>query len=582
MPLRLPAVLRRRRPPDLLYAADERPPALAWLILAAQHAGTALALTAYALVAASVAGLSPQDTRSFLALSILAMAVATLLQSWGGRTGSASLLVHIPAPGMLGFTGAALAAHGPGGLFAVGLVTGAVALAVSLCVDRLRSLFPPSVAGAVVCLVGLSLVPGALRNASGLGLQGAGVAPAALAMSGVTLAVIVGVIVWGGRRASVFGLALGMFAGVAMAIVLDGLPVAADAGGVPWLALPAPGLPSLAFDPMLLIGVALTATLSQLDVFGGAVMLQRMDDADWRRVDLPRAAAALRAGGLANLLGGCVGAQPVGLSSANIGLCHVTRCTSRWVGLGCGLLLAVVACMPKVALALTLVPGAVLGGVQIYAAAYLMVSGMQLIVSRALDVRAHCVVGLSLLVGVGLMSVPLLAQQGPGWLQQVTASGFVAGGLVAVIGNLLTRLGVASRARLQLDPATDGRALTDWMQGCAARWGVRRDVAPRVAQAGLEALEWLRAAGRAPSQVEFHFDELRLRLVFRHAGPALPLRRATAFDALLPDLREALQDDAALDRAMARVPAALVSRLADRVSVHTGARGAELRLAFEH
>ncbi len=52
--LQLPALPRFQRPPELLYAADERPPLPTLAGLALQHVATALALVAYVLAAAKI------------------------------------------------------------------------------------------------------------------------------------------------------------------------------------------------------------------------------------------------------------------------------------------------------------------------------------------------------------------------------------------------------------------------------------------------------------------------------------------------------------------------------------------------
>src|SRR5690606_34242870 len=99
--LRLPALPARRRPPDLVYAAGERPPAGALLLLGAQHAATAMAFIAYVLVAARMAGLDRVATQTMVAMTLLGMALCTALQAWGGRWGSGALLVHMPNPFMI-------------------------------------------------------------------------------------------------------------------------------------------------------------------------------------------------------------------------------------------------------------------------------------------------------------------------------------------------------------------------------------------------------------------------------------------------------------------------------------------------
>src|SRR3546814_14216876 len=105
-----------------------------------------------------------------------------------------------------------------------------------------------------------------------------------------------------------------------------------------------------------------------------------------------------------------MGAYPSAISSANIALSHISRSTSRWVGLLTALLLALIAFLPQVTLALTLIPTPVIGAVELYAAAYLIVSGIELVTSRAMDSRGIFLIGLSFVMGMGVIFLPAIGR----------------------------------------------------------------------------------------------------------------------------------------------------------------------------
>ena len=116
--LRLPpSSPSRRRPPDLVYAADERPGTGALLGLALQHAATALGLIAYVLASARIAGLSVQDTSSLVTATVLGIVWAYLVRFTAVALQSVqSGYARVPASlddsaRMLGTTGAGLAAR---------------------------------------------------------------------------------------------------------------------------------------------------------------------------------------------------------------------------------------------------------------------------------------------------------------------------------------------------------------------------------------------------------------------------------------------------------------------------------------
>lgn len=581
---RLSATAPRRRVPDLVYAASERPPPAALVVLAVQHAGTAIAFVAYVLVVAALAGLGRSATQSLVTMTLLGMALATALQAWGGRTGSGTLLVHIPSPFMIGLMVPLLAAHGVGGSAGLALVYGATALAMAPLMRHLRPLFPPPVVGVVICMGGVALVAPSVR-------QALAVAPghwqpdgASALIAAVTLGGIVVLSVWGGRL-RLLALLLAMLAGVVVAALLGRLEDLASLQSAPVLALPGVVKPVFALSPSMMVGVVLVSVLTQLDTLGSVTMMDKMDDADWKRADMQMIAGGIRAAGLSDLVTGVLGGMPTATSSANIALAHATRSTARLVGLASAALLLAVALLPQLTLALTLMPEPVLGAVGLYAAGFLMVSGMELATSRALDSRAIFAIGLSLCGGLAVLQMPQLADQVPESLRMLARDGFVVAGVLVVTLNLLFRAGTSRRASWR--PAADGTThhsdLTDFVETQGARWGARRAVVQRAALGVLEASEAIAGAGRQLLQLSGHFDEFNLDLTLHHSGPPLPLTAAAAAPTPTADWLED-GNEQAMEAALAQMSARLLQQLADRVrsAPDTQTGGAVLKLHFEH
>lgn len=585
--LKLPASAPAKRPADLAYAATEKPPALALGGLAIQHAATALALIAYVLATAQISGLDGATTRGMVTATILGMAMATFFQAWGGRWGSGTLLVHIPDPLLVVLSGMVAAQYGIGGLVMVGLVNGAVAMGAGYIVPRLRAVLPPTVAGVVICVAGLSLISPALTHTSGLDASGS-LDPAAALIGGTTLAVIMGLSIWGGRRVKLFALLAGLLTGVILAAALGRLPGLDALAAAPGFAMPRPPVPVFNIDPGILAAIALLALMTQLDTFGSVVLMQKMNDADWRRADMRMVGGGIRANALANLMAAWLGAYPTATSSANIALAHISRSTSRWIGIAAAALLALLAFLPQVSLALTLIPSSVIGAVEIYAAAYLIVSGVELIASRALDSRGIFMVGLAFVAGMGVIFLPGLAQSAPDGVQFLAKNGIIVAGLTAIFLNLLFRLGTSQRVSLQLATGPGARPLseqiTQFVESQGAAWSARRDAVRRAAQAAMEAAEAIQAAGsgRLLLEIRGSFDEFNLDFELVHQGAPLKL------DAHRPSSPANLLDmdddgfDQALENALSGVSHTLLRRLADRLS--SGARGenAWLRIHFDH
>jgi hypothetical protein len=315
---------------------------------------------------------------------------------------------------------------------------------------------------------------------------------------------------------------------------------------------------------------------------GVVVLMDKMNDRDWHRADLPMVARGLRAGGLANLICAPFGALPAAPSSANVGLCHVSRVGSRVVALATGLLIGVTAFMPVATSFLTALPEPVLGAIQVYAAAYLITCGMDIICDRALDGRSGIMVGTSLVVGMTVLLVPSVRTLLPDSLGLLAESAMASGGLVAVLLNLVFRLGSRSRFRQDLvtAPDTEGpRRVATLVETQCGHWGTRRDVARRASLSLQEAAEALTARGHAPLALEGAFDEYNLSLSLVHGGPPLAIGAPAH-----PDPEALLMgDDRALDAALAHLPNRLIRSLADRVTATAQGDGtSRLDFHFEH
>lgn len=580
---RLPPSRPKRTPSEIAYGADDRPPLGLTLSLGAQHAVMAIALSTYALVVAKLANLSLDDAQSLLTCTILGMALATFLQSWGGRLGAGAFIAHIPDPISVPFVAIIIARYGPGGVLPAAVAAGFAALVVSRIIPHLRPLFPPTVMGVVVTVGGFSLVRGALEHS--LGLDGAYlIDPRSLLISLVTLGIIVGFSIWGTRAMQLFSLLAGLVVGIVVSAALGYLHGLERFATTPVFALPHVPTPVFGIDPGMLAAVVMVALLVQLDTFASVVIMDKMDDADWRRSDMRMVSGGIQAGGLANLLTGLIGALPTATSSANIGLCHATRATSRYIGVAAALMIAVAALLPQVTLALTLIPTPVIGAIEIYAAGFFAVSGLELAASRQLDSRGIFMIGISLTVGLGVMLMPQLVDNVPEVMKHMVGSGFVMAGITAVLLNLLFRLGTSMRARRELgkEGQATSEAIVDFIETQGGLWAARRDVVRRAALAALEAAEFVDASGegRHATAIQARFDEFNLDVELIHTGPPLVLAGPQA---PVPDLHALLDaDEDAIDAAMAGVSSVLVQRLADRVRSGTRDGASYLLLHFDH
>ena len=581
--LSLPAGPQRQRPSDLVYAVDERPPVESLWVLGIQHAATLLASMAYVLAAARLAGLDATQAHTLVAVSLIPIALCTGFQAWGGRLGSGSFLAHHADPFSITVAASVIAAYGLGAMAGLTVISALVALIMAPLMPKLRAVFPPAVAGTVIMMGGLGLIESTLKQ--GLGVDASHrLDPVSALIAGSALACMVALPVWAKGRLRLVGLLTGIVIGVVVAAAAGRLASLDPVIEAPWVALPTLHAPSFSLDASVILVVVLVTVVKQLDNIGCIITVDKMNDADWRRADMKTLSGGIKANGLGDLIGGLVGAFPTNISSACIALAHATRSTSRYIGLAVAAILLALVFLPKATLLLTLVPVPVLGAVGLYAAAFLIVSGIELIASRAMDSRAIFAVGFSVLAGLGVQLLPQTVAQLPEEVREFVGHPLIVTGVLVVGLNLLFRIGIAQTARMEIaaDDPDPGRAIRDFVDRQGALWGVRRDLLRRAATAALEAAEAIRAAGRGwPVVMRGRFDEFRLDIEFIHAGAPLGLSSAegTALDV------QALMDAPSIDEAAldTMISHALVRNLADKVTTIAQRDGQSvLRMEFDH
>lgn len=568
------------RPQNLLYALTERPPVRVTAVLAMQHMVLGLMMIMYPVIIAVEIGMDGDATSAFVTTAILAVGLGTILQA--SRLGSGFLAVALPNPILVPAFVAAARTGGLGAACGTVAVSAALQLGLAKLLPRLRSYLPPEVCGVSVLMLGVSMVKGAGERVVGYQAATHSVDGRSMAVAGVTLAVIIGLSIWGRGRTRLYAMLAGCAAGYAMALWFGMIDAGALArvADAPLLALPVPAFPRLSVSVEALLPMVTIMLISVMDGVGCIITLDRMNRAHWSRTDMPKVSRGVFAEGLASLTSALSGGVSVGFSSANIGLEFASGVTSRVVGFAAGGALIAAAFVPKITAALILMPGPVIGAVLIYTAACLITAGMDLIMSRLMNDRRVMVVGLSVILGVSVSALPSLYEGAPGWIAPLFHSEVTVAALSALLLNILFRIGVRQRAVIEYDARTMKPVdLQDFFEREGGAWGARREVVARAVLATLEAVEVLAREGLAegPIQVDASFDELNLNVLLRYRGVVLSIidQAVTA-----EDLLDA--DEDSLDRHMRTVVGRLIARSADRVTASSRGENSQLLLHFAH
>nr|WP_255775079.1 solute carrier family 23 protein [Halomonas alkalisoli] len=501
-------------PSDLVYGLNDLPPMRYLLLLAVQHVIIALVLLPLPVIVGQAAELTGAQTASLVSMTLIAMGIATLLQLQRlGPVGSGYLAPQIPSAIYLPPALLAAQAGGLALVFGMTFLAGTMGIVLSQIIGRLRKLFPPEVCGVVVLMIGLSLIKVALPLLLGFAENRAEVDPRALAVGAVTLLVmVVGTV---SRRGSfrLYAAILGLLTGYAAALAIG----VADAQtfeilrAAPWLSLPErPGF-ALSVSPTLILPFLIATVASNIKVVGLITSAQRANDPAWKRPDMASARGGIIADAAGNLSSGMLGGVGTSVSGSNIGLAQATGATSRVIGIFVAAVFVTLAFVPKLTLAITLMPGPVIGAGLLFTSCFLLISGIELVVSRLIDTRRTFIIGLSVLAGLGIDLVPEAANNAPDWANAFLASPLAFATTVVVLLNLLLGLGVTKRAHLVLNPEEPARDIIRFLERWGAAWGARRDVIQRAGSALRDLCEELRAAGvEGKIAVTASFDEFRL------------------------------------------------------------------------
>jgi len=567
-----------RKPSNILYSVDETPPISTMVILAIQHAALALLFVVYPLVAAHEAGLDFGQTQILITGCIIFMGLATILQCLP-RYGAGILLVQLPNTVHMPLAVQCMALGGPAMYAGMALVAAGSQLVLTRFLGVLRVVFPPEVCGVAVTMLGVSLASPAIRRTFGLVQDGgaAAIDPRYPLVSLTALTIIVLLAIFSRGTLKLFAVVIGAGAGWILAEFsgLTALDVRPDFSALAVIDLPHVGWPGLAFSWAILPAAILTGIISSIDMIGSVVSMQRIDDADWRRVDMKAAEGAIRGNALGDVGAALSGGFASGSSSGSIGVAFATGVTAWRVGIGAGLLILLAAFSPRLVALLTIIPSPVIGAILLYSAAFLIVAGMDLILSRRLSDRRIFTVGFAVLAGLAVAILPELIESTPAWIRPILESPLSVSTAFAILLNMFFRIGISQEAGVTVKAGDNTfEASTEFLERQGDLWGARRDVIAGAIPLAAEATEMLLDTGLAQDELELRarFDEMNFDVSVLYAGEAIEI----------PTTRPSPEDLLGDTQAVARFVGYMLSKRADRLVLGKSGDKQMLTLRFQH
>jgi xanthine permease len=418
------------------YEIEDKPPVAEAVPLGIQHLlAMFLSTVALPIVIAGAIGLGQSDTTFLLQMALLVAGLATIVQAYPVGPVGARL------PIVMGTSAIFVAPLiDVGNQFGLAAIFGAVILAapveilIGYFIDDVRGVFPPLVTGIVVMLVGLTLIPVAMDYAAG----GPG-APTYGNLANVGLAALVFLIAIGVnqffdgflRMTSVLvAVVVGYVAAIPLGLLdLSGV---ASAG---WFAFPVPLRYGVEFHPSAVLVVAFAYIITAIETIGD---VSGTTEAVGRDPEGEELKGGLVADGVMSAVAGVFGAFPNTSFSQNVGLISFTGVASRYVVAICGGFLVVLGFVPKVAAVVAAMPNPVLGGAAIVLFGMIFSVGVRIITRGArLTQRNLTIIAASVVLGVGVEVRPDVLSSLPEDLRLLAGSGLIAGGVTALVLNLV-------------------------------------------------------------------------------------------------------------------------------------------------
>ena len=420
---------------------DPLPPSKAAL-LGLQHV---LAMDVYIVpfIIASVLALAAGDKAAFIQSAFVAAGVATLFQS--------QLFLRLPIVQGPSFVpiGAvlAIAFSAGGGMAGLSAVIGALILGAVLVIligsptrlfHRLVNRFvPPIVGGAIIVVVGVALMPVALKE-SVFAVHGDATVGGNILLAFVSAAVLVGCMLAGlslGAKGTWLRL-LSVIAALAAGCVAAAAMGRLDFSGVSaatWFSLPR--IAFIDLDVTFSLPAALTMLIVYIVVLaettGTWFAIGAVIDKPLTNEEIDRGATGE---GLGCLVSALLCSTPVTGYSSNAGIIAITGIASRAAFAAAGIFLVLFGLIGKLSAIIAAIPAPVIGGVFGVLCVVIAMNGFRVIRSAALTERNMLVIGLPILMALFATLVPQdFVKTLPDLVQYLLGSSIAFGAVWAIV-----------------------------------------------------------------------------------------------------------------------------------------------------
>ena len=431
--------------------------------------------------------------------ALMISGLTTVLQAVRvGPLGSGYVLLMGTSGAFIAVCVTALAQGGPVMLATLVFVSALFQFLLSWRLAWLRRIITPTVAGTVIMLIAVTIMPILYDLLSNVppGTPSAAAPASAAATLGVALVVLL-------RGSGPWRLWAPVMA------ILSGCVVAGGFGlydmqrvfDASWFGLPEARWPfvdpelDLNFGPLfwaLLPAFVFVTLVGAIETIGDSVAIQKVSWRGKRATDYRAVQGAVAADGVGNLLSGVAATVPNTTYSSSVAVTEITGVASRLVGICAGLIFFSLAFLPKTTALLLAVPNPVIGAYAIVLIALLFVLGVRIVAQDGLDYRKATLVGVAFWVGSGFQAGAVFPDHLGEFWSGLLGNGMTSGGLTALLMTIFLEITAPRRKRLRTSlEASAMPEIRAFLDRVSSKMGWSPDTAARLFLVAEEAVQTL-------------------------------------------------------------------------------------------
>lgn len=441
---------------ELLSSVDEKLPISQLIIFGLQHVLVMCAGgVAVSLIIGNTLGLSKDQIIFLINADLLLAGIATLIQGVGLKGFAGARLPLIEGASMAavnsmvaigtGYAGNPSLAFGT--IFCAVSISGLIGLLIAPFFGKLIRFFPKVVTGSVITIMGICLIPVAIKWAAGNNAA----SPDYASPKNIFLAlfVLITILILSKVLKGVWNnvsILLGLIIGTVVATIFGMVDYSAI-GSAKLIGLDMPFyFGSFHFDITAVISMTLVMLVIMTQATGNIIALHEIVGKPLEEKNLVK---GLRAEGFSTMLGGIFNTFPRTALGQNIGVVNMTGVKSRYTAVSAGIILIVLGFFPKVAALVAAIPYPVLGGAGFMMFGMIMVGGIKSLGDVEFNgTKNGIIVAISIGIAMITLIIPDFYKAFPSWVNTIFQSGMTTGTLTAIILNIVfNELGVSKKVK---------------------------------------------------------------------------------------------------------------------------------------